>query len=124
MCISCSTLHTKHLGTYRIAKRFLCSGWESVNKNNIKKSNVKNKYSVMSTWNNNLTYTVNIEIGICSCSVEINGASCKHQGAVSAKFHITTLNFFPSLTFKNQMLYAYIALGMQIKASDFEFLIN
>lgn len=114
----------RHSGTYRVAKRFLCPGWENVNMEKIEKSNVENEYFVVSTRDNNLTYTVNIEIGICSCPVGINGAPCKHQGAVSAKFHITTLNFLPSLTSEDRMLYAYIALGMQIKTPDFEFLIN
>ena len=78
---------------------------------NIKKSNVENEYVVTSTRDNNITYIVNCEIGICSCPVGINGAPCKHQGAVSAKFHIATLNFLPSLTSDDRMLYAYIALG-------------
>jgi hypothetical protein len=116
----------RHPGTYRIAKRFLCPGWESVDMNNIKKSNVENKYFVVSTQNSNLTYIVNSEIGICSCPVGINGAPCKHQGAVLAKFHITTLNFLPSLTSNDRMLYAYIAFGKQVKKKhfNFEFLIN
>ncbi|PKY59630.1 hypothetical protein RhiirA4_482542 [Rhizophagus irregularis] len=109
----------KHSGTYRVTKRFLCPGWESVDKDNIKKSNVENEYSVVSTRNDNLTYTVNIEIRICSCPVGINGAPCKHQGAVSAKFHITTLNFLPSLTSEDRMLYAYIALGYTAKDRSF-----
>ena len=84
---------------------------KNVNMNNIKKSNVENEYFVASIQDNNITYIVNCEIGICSCLVGINGAPCKHQGAVSAKFHITTLNFLPSLTSEDRKLYAYIALG-------------
>ncbi|PKY47809.1 hypothetical protein RhiirA4_463177 [Rhizophagus irregularis] len=81
------------------------------------KSNNKNEYFVVSTRDDNLTYTVNIEIGTCSCPVRINGAPCKHQGAVSAKFHITTLNFLLSLTSEDRMLYAYIALDGSFYAS-------
>ncbi|PKY50712.1 hypothetical protein RhiirA4_467321 [Rhizophagus irregularis] len=35
---------------------------------------------------------------------------CKHQGAVSVKFHILTFNFLPSLTSNDRIIYAYIAL--------------
>ena len=59
----------KHTGTYHIAKRFLCPGWESVNMDNIKKSDTGNEYFVPSTQDNNVIYIVNSGIGICSCPV-------------------------------------------------------
>ncbi|CAB4444911.1 unnamed protein product [Rhizophagus irregularis] len=51
-----------------------------------------------STKNNGLIYVVNSEIGVCTCPIGMSGAPCKHQGAVSMKFHISTFNFIPSLT--------------------------
>jgi hypothetical protein len=66
---------------------------------------------VPSTKNNSILYIVNSEIGTCSCPVGMSGAPCKHQGAVSIKYHISMFNFTPSLTPDECMIYAYIALG-------------
>jgi hypothetical protein len=102
----------KHSGHLRIAKRFLCPGWEQVNANEIRETNVTNEFLVPSTkQNTDLFYIVNIEIGTCSCFVGISGAPCKHQGAVSVKFGISTFNYIPSLTPDDRILYTYIALG-------------
>ncbi|CAB4408232.1 unnamed protein product [Rhizophagus irregularis] len=51
------------------------------------------------------------EIGVCTCHIGMSGAPCKHQGAVSIKFHILIFNFIPSLTPDDHMIYAYIVLG-------------
>src|SRR2546429_461147 len=77
-------------GHLRIAKRFLCPGWDTVNTNAIQKSSAENEFFVPSTQNSNLFYIVNNEIGTCTCPVGMTSAPCKHQGAVSAKFHIPT----------------------------------
>ncbi|PKY33800.1 hypothetical protein RhiirB3_453013 [Rhizophagus irregularis] len=58
-------------------------------------------------------------IGTCSCHVGMTGAPCKHQGAVSVKFHISNFNFLPSLTPNDRMIYSYIALGYIAKNSSF-----
>jgi hypothetical protein len=102
----------KHSGHQRIAKRFLCPGWEQVNANEIWETNVTNEFLVPSTkQSTNSFYIVNIEIGTCSCAVGISGTPCKHQRAVSVKFGISTFNYIPSLTPDDRMLYTYIALG-------------
>ena len=95
----------------QIAKRFLCPGWEDINSSGIQKTNVENEFLVPSTKNNGVLYIVNSEIGACSCPVGMSGAPCKHQGAVSIKFHISMFNFIPSLTPDDRMNYVYIALG-------------
>jgi hypothetical protein len=100
----------KHPGNLRIAKRFLCPGWESVNANAIQKTDVENEFLVPSASNSSF-YTVNSEIRICTCLVGISGAPCKHQGAVAMKFHIAIFNFIPLLTPDDHMIYSYIALG-------------
>ena len=102
----------RHPGHLQIAKRFLCPGWDKVNANEIRETNVTNEFLVPSTQqNSNLFYVVNNEIGTCSCPVGISGAPCKHQGAVSVKFCISTFNYIPSLTPDDRILYTYIALG-------------
>ena len=101
----------KHPGHLRIAKRFLCPGWETINMNEIRKTYVDNEFLVPSTKDANFDYIVNSEIGVCSCPVGMSGAPCKHQGAVAIKYHLSTLNFILSLTPSDRVVYAYIALG-------------
>ena len=79
--------------------------------NSIQKTNVANEFLVPSTKNNELIYVVNSEIGVCICPIGMSSTPCKHQGAVSIKFHISIFNFIPSLTPDDRMIYAYIALG-------------
>ncbi|CAG8773372.1 37186_t:CDS:2 [Gigaspora margarita] len=99
-------------GVLRIAKHFFCPGWEMIDPNSIQKTNMENEYLVPSTKENNGTnYIVNSEIGVCSCSIGMSSALCKHQGAVVAKFHVSIFNFIPSLTLDDRAIYAYIALG-------------
>jgi hypothetical protein len=66
---------------------------------------------VPSTKDTGLLYIVNSEFGVCTCPVGMSGAPCKHQGAVAMKFHIAMLNFIPSLTPNDRMVYGYVALG-------------
>jgi len=101
----------KHHGHLQIANRFLCPGWETINENEIQKTSVANEYLVPSAEQSGLFYIVNCEFGTCSCHVGISGAPCKHQGAVSMKFHISTFNFVPSLTPDDRITYTYVALG-------------
>ena len=100
----------------KISKRFLCLNWKTVNRNSIQATAVENEYLVPSTKKESgLFYIVNSAIGVCSCPVGMTGALCKHQGAVAMKFHISILNFIPSLTPNDRMVYTYIALGKYIQ---------
>ena len=101
----------RHPGHLRLAKHFLCPGWDTVNMNTIRKGNAGNEFLVESVQNAGLFYTVNSGIGTCTCPIGMTGAPCKHQGAVSVKFHLSTFNFIPSLNSDHRMVYAYIALG-------------
>ncbi|GBB99478.1 hypothetical protein RclHR1_35340001 [Rhizophagus clarus] len=105
----------KHPGHLRIAKHFLCPGWKGVDTNFINKTGVRNEFSVQSTRKDDLFYIVNSEIGTCTCPVGVSGAPCKHQGAVAMKYHIAILNFIPSLTPQDRMVYAYVTLE-EVKA--------
>lgn len=81
---------------------------------------MQNEFLVPSTdQNSSIIYTVNSEIGMCTCSVGISGAPCKHQGAVAVKFNISIFNFLPSLTPDDRMLYGYVALGYTARESSF-----
>ena len=100
-----------HPGHLKIARRFLCPGWERVNVNSIQRTTTSNEFLVSSTQDSGVFYIVNSEIGVCTCPVGMSGAPCKHQGAVAMKFNIAILNFIPSLTVNDRMIYGYIALG-------------
>ncbi|RIB25214.1 hypothetical protein C2G38_2166465 [Gigaspora rosea] len=109
-----------HPGALRIAKRFLCPGLESVNMYAIRKANIENEYLVPSTKeNSDVIYTMNSEIGGFSCSVGMTGASCKHQGAVSVKYHVSTFNFIPSLKPVDHAIFVYIALDYIFENESF-----
>ncbi|CAB5365354.1 unnamed protein product [Rhizophagus irregularis] len=86
--------------------------------NAIQKSSVENEFFVPSAQNSNI-YVVNSKIGTCTCPIGMTGVPCKHQGAVSVKFHISTFNFLPSLASNDRMIYAYIALGYVAKDNSF-----
>ncbi|CAB4494576.1 unnamed protein product [Rhizophagus irregularis] len=108
----------KHPG-HTIAKIFFCPGWKMVDESLIQQTTIKNKYLIPSTRELGVFYVVNSIIGTCSCPVEITGAPCKHQGAVSVKFYITNFNFLPSLTPNDRMVYSYIAVGFIVENSSF-----
>ncbi len=100
-----------HPGHLRIARRFLCPGWEKVNANSIQKTAVNNEFLVPSVQDIRISYIVNSEIRICTCPMGISDAPCKHQGAVTMKYHIAILNFIPSLIPGDRMIYGYVAFG-------------
>ncbi|PKY53879.1 hypothetical protein RhiirA4_426357 [Rhizophagus irregularis] len=104
---------------HTIAKRFFCPGWESVNGNAIQQTAIESEYLVPSTKDPSLFYVVNSAIGSCSCPVGMTGTPCKHQGAVSMKFHVASLNFIPSLTPNDRMVFTYVALGHVSQDSSF-----
>ncbi|GBC31486.2 hypothetical protein GLOIN_2v252347 [Rhizophagus irregularis DAOM 181602=DAOM 197198] len=107
----------KHPGHLRIARRFLCPGWEKVDANLIQKTNIDFEFIAPSASNSGIFYIVNTKIGACTCPVGISGGPCKHQGAVAMKFHISTLNFIPSLTPNDRMVYGQLAENSSFYAS-------
>ena len=94
----------------KIAKRFLCSGWKTIDKDSIQSTVVENEYLVLSiNKESDLIYIVNSAIRICSYPVRISRVSCKHQGAVAVKYHIGAINFLPSLSLDDHMVFSFIA---------------
>ena len=93
-----------------ISNRFFCLGWKIVNKDFIQQSAIKNKYLVLSTnKESNLIYIVNSIIRTYSYLVGMFDTSYKHQGAITAKYHIEIINFLPSLIPNDRMVFSYIA---------------
>ena len=58
-----------------------------------------------------LEFMVDMDIGICSCSLGTSGAPCKHQGAVARKFNICSVNLAPFYSQKTRQAFAILAVG-------------
>ncbi|CAG8767465.1 6215_t:CDS:2, partial [Racocetra persica] len=80
---------------------------------NIRQTEISMEYLVPSKKKGtDLFYTVNTELCKCTCFVGLSGAPCKHQGAVAAKYHVESLNFFLSLMPNDCTHFAYIVCEM------------
>ena len=49
-------------------------------------------FKVFSRSNDDTVYTVDMELGVCSCPAGLNGNACVHQAAVSLHFHVGGIN--------------------------------
>ena len=58
-----------------------------------------------------LEFMVDMDIGICSCSLGTSGAPCKHQGAVARKFNICSVNLAPLLFSENKASICHFGSG-------------
>ena len=68
-------------------------------------------YQVPSFSDHLTTYCVDMDIGICDCSVGQNGSVCKYQYFVWVYKHGRGSNFLPYLTPCESKEYSYIATG-------------
>ncbi|KAE8749126.1 hypothetical protein FOCC_FOCC004034 [Frankliniella occidentalis] len=57
------------------------------------------------------TYTVDMEIGMCSCPVGKSGAPCKHQFKVAKDFNLSSAQFFSTCGPEDRLLYHKIMVG-------------
>ncbi|XP_067264285.1 uncharacterized protein [Chanodichthys erythropterus] len=66
---------------------------------NIKTSDIsqvgEKKFQVKSSTSGH-TYTVDMELELCTCPVGHSGAPCKHQAAIVQNYNITSINFLPT----------------------------
>ncbi|RIB21214.1 hypothetical protein C2G38_2177236 [Gigaspora rosea] len=80
----------RHPGHMEVAKRFLCLGWDTIDKNSIQRLSNANEFLIPS-------------------------APCKHQSAIAMKYHIKIINFLPSLTPEDRMIFGFVASGVSAK---------
>ncbi len=98
-----------HSGYMKIAKRFLCLNWKTVNKDSIQSTTVENEYLVLNVnKESDLIYIINSAIGIYNCPVRISETLYKYQGVIIAKYHIRTINFLPSLLSDDHIIFSFI----------------
>ncbi|XP_065107484.1 uncharacterized protein [Paramisgurnus dabryanus] len=66
---------------------------------NIKPSDIsqvgEKKFQVKSSTSGH-TYTVDMELELCTCRAGHSGAPCKHQAAIVQNYNITSINFLPT----------------------------
>ena len=58
-----------------------------------------------------LEYTVDMEIGACSCSKGSTGSACRHQAAVAKKYNINTITIPPFHSKEARRMFAVLARG-------------
>ena len=72
-----------------------------------------NLFFVNSRQERGVVYTVDMQLGTCTCPRGVDGAPCSHQAAVSKYFHINSINSIPSLFPEERKELAIVALGSQ-----------
>lgn len=77
-------------------------------------------YLVPSFTCNDKMYTVDMDMGMCECSVGCDGSACKHQYFVWLYHHEKSNNFVPYMDAEMRREYCYIALGEVLPDSYFE----
>ena len=77
-------------------------------------------YSVPSFTNRDVTYTVDMNIGICECHEGLNGSVCKHQYILWVSGTEKSTNFLPYLDPQERKKYAEIAIGTSLPTEFYE----
>ncbi|CAL9690696.1 unnamed protein product [Knipowitschia caucasica] len=68
-------------------------------------------YSVPSEREKDKYYCVDVDMGLCTCHVGMNGGPCKHQAAVVKRFKVETLNMVPVNSPERRLVFYKIATG-------------
>lgn len=85
---------------------------DKINKASIVVLNSQKKmYQVHSSKEGSTVYTVDMDIGTCSCKIGTNGSPCSHQAAIVFHFHTKSINFVPTLNPSLRQEIGFLALG-------------
>ena len=68
-------------------------------------------FYVNSRQERGLVYTVDMQLGLCTCKQGVGGAPCSHQAAVSKHYHLHSINSVINLFPEKRKELATIALG-------------
>ncbi|XP_066958989.1 uncharacterized protein [Macrobrachium rosenbergii] len=91
-------------------KKSRVPAYNSISQDIIRCNDDEYKMFVKSQSEDTVTYTVDLRLGICDCTMGNTGKVCKHQVACSEKFLLALPQIFSSTPEKRQWL-ARIALG-------------
>ena len=70
-----------------------------------------NIYVIPSFSNDNVRYTIDMDLGICDCEVGSDGSPCKHQYLLWTTHKSGNSNFLPYLSAEERKMYSYLAIG-------------
>jgi hypothetical protein len=108
--------HGRYRATHRLYSK-LCSKMSDINKDDIKQVDT-NTYTIPSQSDSTIIYSINTEIGVCSCKSGISGAFCKHQAWIHHEFQIQLPNSF-AITMEERYALGKIALGDKCPPPEF-----
>lgn len=111
--------HGRYRATHRLYSK-LCSKMSDINKDDIKQVDT-NTYTIPSQSDSTIIYSINTEIGVCSCKSGISGAFCKHQAWVHHELKIQLPNSF-AITMEER--YALGKLALRDKCPPPEFFLG
>ncbi|XP_023312633.1 uncharacterized protein LOC111692756 [Anoplophora glabripennis] len=94
----------------------LCSRMVSVNPSDLCDLG-NNLYKISSTKDSSVHYTIDVEVGLCSCPSGINGAFCKHQAYLHKQLNIPFVNA-PAVTCEERKSLGKLALGLECPSDD------
>jgi len=108
--------HGRYRATHRLYSK-LCSKMSDIKKDDIKQVDT-NTYTIPSQSDSTIIYSINTEIGICSCKSGISGAFCKHQAWVHHALKIQFPNSF-AITMEERYALGKLALGDKCPPPEF-----
>jgi len=77
-----------------------------------------NTYTIPSQSDGTIIYSINTEIGVCSCKSGITGAFCKHQAWVHHELKIQLPNS-PAISMEERYALGKLALGDKCPPPEF-----
>lgn len=100
--------HDRNTKTHRLYSK-LCSKIVNITIEDVKQID-EHTYSIPSGSDKQTLYTINTEIGVCSCKDGCVGAFCKHQAWVHDKLKVQLPNA-PAVTLEERYSLGVLALG-------------
>lgn len=68
-------------------------------------------YQFRYTNDPNRNHVIELELGMCSCPVGVNGAPCKHQAFALQELGVSSVNFAPEYPAERRQMFAILAIG-------------
>ena len=109
-CRKLLSISNNRLDTY-VALRYQGLYSKKISKDGITEIENDAVYTVNSSTQRGVFYTVDMTVGVCTCPQGVDGSPCTHQAAVVLHYGTPSINCIPSLSPHVRRIYARIALG-------------